>query len=104
MPNFHCSTWRVTSGLHTPLQVLVGGVIGSSAGMLALRYEDAVYTLLAAYSPQHTSPLALLLMRVLVASFALPVVFKKEVMWMWKHRGGWGHKHSHHLHADSKET
>eukprot|EP01031_Cornospumella_fuschlensis_P038993 gene38993-47433_t len=86
--------WRVTSQLHTPLQVLVGGVIGSSAGALALRYEEPVFAALAAYSSRHSSPAALLLVRLLVAAFALPVVFKKELVWMWN--GGAGHKSKHH--------
>eukprot|EP01039_Chlorochromonas_danica_P002508 gene2508-2746_t len=73
--------WRVTGHLHTQSQVLVGGLIGAAGGVLALVYEKPFFHLLARYTSQWPSWIVSLV-RLAVIFFALPVVFKKEIIWL----------------------
>ncbi len=70
----------MTSHLHTVLQVVIGGVLGIATGIVAVAQEANVFSSLAAIQ---LSPTLLLLCRMAVTAFALPVVFKKEFVWIF---------------------
>lgn len=74
--------WRVSGGLHTVSQVAVGAVIGSAGALLALAYEQRFFAYLQVSVMPLLPPWVLNAVRLGLAVTALPVVFKKEVVWL----------------------
>lgn len=66
------SIWRVTSGLHTMNQVIVGALLGSSVGLLAFTNENNIMK----YIKIQKVPLTL---RLSILLFGAIVLYYREV-------------------------
>lgn len=79
----------MTSHLHTAQQVVAGAIMGTVTALLALYFESTVLDVFGQVMDSLPSSVVALI-RFGLAMIALPVVFKKELSWVFYRKRKYG--------------